>query len=68
MDYRCIIIKERFGYYIGKTYSGKIYKIKKNRFLKCKVGDDFYFYARKCKGLFTDKLIPISDREAGVAS
>ncbi len=64
--FRCIIKAEKSKYYIGKDYNGKKYKIIKNKYIRCKVGDDFYFYAKKEKGLFTDTLIPISDEMAGV--
>lgn len=66
MDFRCIITKERSKYYIGKSYSGKKYKIIKNCNIRCKVGDDFYFYAEKKEGLFSDILVPISPKEDGV--
>lgn len=64
--YRCIIRFDIGKYYIGVDYGGKIYKILKNRYIKCKKGDDLYFYAVKEKGLIFSKLIPISDKEAGV--
>lgn len=64
--YRCIIKAEKSNYYIGKDYNGKKYKIVKNEHIKCKVGDDFYFYANREKGFLKDTLIPISDEMAGV--
>lgn len=66
MDFRCIITKEKSKYYIGKDYRGTKYKILKNQNIKCKVGDDFYFYARKVEGFLNDILVPISPKEAGV--
>ena len=42
--YRCIIKGERSKYYIGKDYNGKSYIIEKNKNLRCRVGDDFYFF------------------------
>lgn len=66
MAYRCMITKEKSKYYIGKDYSGNKYKIIKNKYIRCRVGDDFYFYAKKQAGFFTDILIPISSKEAGV--
>lgn len=64
--FRCIIMTEKSKYYIGKDYNGKKYKIVKNRHIRCRVGDDFYFYAKMRKGLFKDVLVPISDKMAGV--
>ena len=64
--YRCIIKGEKSKYYIGKDYNGRGYIIEKNKNIRCKVGDDFYFYAERVKGLLKDKLIPVSDEEAGV--
>ena len=64
--YRCIIKGEKSKYYIGKDYNGKSYIIEKNRYIRCRVGDDFYFYAKKVKRILKDKLIPVSDEEAGV--
>lgn len=66
MDYRCKIIFETKKYFIGKTYGGKIFKIRKNINFRAKIGDDFYFYAAFKKGIFIDMLIPVSDMEAGV--
>lgn len=67
MTYRCMITKEKSNYYIGKDYYGNKYRIIKNKNIRCRVGDDFYFYATKEQGFFTDILIPISSKEAGVA-
>ncbi|MGG7177015.1 hypothetical protein ACQPU1_05475 [Clostridium paraputrificum] len=64
--FRCIIKSEKSSYYIGKDYNGNKYTIAKNENIRCRVGDDFYFYARREKGLIRDKLIPVSDEEAGV--
>jgi hypothetical protein len=64
--FRCMIKDENSKYYIGVDYNGKKYKIVKNENIRCKVGDDFYFYAIKEKGILRDKLIPISDEMAGV--
>lgn len=64
--FRCIIRKDKGKFFIGEDYSGRKYNIEKNRNIRCKVGDDFYFYAKKQKGLIRDTLIPISDEEAGV--
>lgn len=64
--YRCIIKAEKSKYYIGQDYNGKKYNIIKNEHIRCKVGDDFYFYANKESGILRDKLIPISDEMAGV--
>ena len=64
--FRCIIKKEKSKYYIGDDYNGKKYKILKNEHIKCRVGDDFYFYAKKEYGILRDKLTPISDEMAGV--
>lgn len=67
MLYRVVIKKETKDYFIGKSYSNKKYKIKKNEYSKkLHIGSDIYFYARKEQGLFNDILIPISDEEAGV--
>lgn len=64
--YRCIIKSEKSGHYIGVDYSGRKFNIIKNKNIRCRIGDDFYFYAVKEKGIMRDKLIPISDKEAGV--
>lgn len=64
--YRCKITREWGKYFIGKDYSGHKYKIKKNRKIHCKVGDDLYFYAKKERGFLSTILIPVSDKEAGV--
>lgn len=64
--YRCIIKDEKSKYYVGEDYNGKKYNIIKNEYINCKVGDDFYFYAKKQSGLLRDKLEPISDEMAGV--
>lgn len=64
--FRCIIKKEKGNFFIGEDYNGKKYNIEKNTNIRCKVGDDFYFYARRVKGFLRDTLIPISDEEAGV--
>lgn len=65
--YRCIIKSIRNKYYIAKDYNGNKFIIEKNSHIReCKVGEDFYFYARRVKGIIRDKLIPISDEEAGV--
>lgn len=64
--FRCIIKSEKKNYYMAKDYNGNKYMIQKNEHIKCKVGDDFYFYAKREKGLLYDKLIPVSDEEAGV--
>lgn len=64
--FRCIIKDEKIKYYIGQDYNGKKYKILKNEHIKCRVGDDFYFYAEREAGVLIDKLIPISDEMAGV--
>lgn len=67
MLYRVVIKKETKDYFIGRSYSNKKYKIKKNEYSKkLHVGSDTYFYARKEEGIFSDILIPISDEEAGV--
>ena len=62
--FRCIIKLEFSGFYIGKDYNGKMYKIKKNRHLRCKKGHDREFFAKSKKGFIIDTLIPVSDREA----
>lgn len=64
--FRCIIKKDKGNFFIGEDYNGKKYSIEKNENIRGKVGDDFYFYARRVKGILRDKLIPISNREAGV--
>lgn len=64
--FRCIIKSEKRNYYIAKDYNGNKFMIEKNNNINCKVGDDFYFYANRKKGIFCDKLIPVSDEEAGV--
>jgi len=64
--FRCMIKDEKSKYYIGQDYNGKKYKILKNDHIKCRVGDDFYFYADKEVGILRDKLTPISDEMAGV--
>ena len=64
--FRCIIKDEKSKYFIGQDYNGKKYKILKNEYIKCRVGDDFYFYAEKENGVLRDKLTPISDEMAGV--
>ena len=66
--YRCIIKSESKNYYVGVDYNGNKYKIVKNQYIRCKVGDDFYFYANKKRGLTKDILTPISDEMAGVKS
>ncbi|MDU2285102.1 hypothetical protein [Clostridium sp.] len=58
--FRCIIKKEKGNFFIGEDYNGKKYNIEKNTNIRCKVGDDFYFYARRVKGFLRDTLIPIS--------
>lgn len=64
--YRCIIKSEKGSYYVGIDYNGNKFNIVKNKNIRCKIGDDFYFYAIKEKGIMRDRLIPISDEEAGV--
>ena len=64
--FRCKIKKDKGKFFVGEDYNGKKYNIKKNRHIKCRVGDDFYFYAKMEKGFLRDKLIPISDEAAGV--
>lgn len=65
--FRCIIKEVKSNHYIGMDYSGKKYKIVRNEYIReCKVGDDFYFYATREKGIFKDILTPISDEMAGV--
>ncbi|MBD7911330.1 hypothetical protein [Clostridium cibarium] len=64
--FRCMIKDETNKYYVGVDYNGKKYNIVKNENIRCKVGDDFYFYAIKERGFLRDKLIPISDEMAGV--
>lgn len=64
--YRCKIIRELGNYFIGKDYSGNKYRIKKNKNIRCKVGDDFYFYAKIERSFFSTVLVPVSDSEAGV--
>lgn len=64
--FRCIIKREKGDFFIGVDYNGKKYNIKKNRNIRCRVGDDFYFYAKRAKGIVRDTLIPLSDEEAGV--
>lgn len=66
--YRCIIKSESKKYFIGVDYNGNKYKIVKNEHIKCRIGDDFYFYAIKKKGFLKDILTPISDEMAGVKS
>ena len=67
MVYRIIIKRESKGYFFGKTFTGKRYKILKNKYSKkFKVGSDFSFYAKEKKGFLNTILIPISDEEAGV--
>lgn len=66
--YRCVILSIKNKYYVGKDYNGNKFRIKKNKNLKDKnIGDDFYFYAKKLKGIFRDTLIPVSNEEAGVS-
>ena len=64
--FRCKIKKDKGKFFVGEDYNGKKYTIIKNKYIKGRVGDDFYFYANIEKGLLRDKLIPISDEEAGV--
>ena len=64
--YRCKIKKELGKYFIGQDYSGNKYKIEKNKYINCKVGDDLYFYAKKEKRFLSTILVPVSDEEAGV--
>lgn len=64
--YRCKIKKELGKYFIGQDYSGNKYKIEKNKYINCKVGDDLYFYAKKEKRFLSTILVPVSDKEAGV--
>ena len=64
--FRCIIRKDKGTFFVGEDYNGKKYTIIKNRYIRGKVGDDFYFYAKMEKGFLRDKLIPISDEAAGV--
>jgi len=66
--YRCIIKSEAKNYFVGMDYNGNKYKIIKNEHIKCKIGDDFYFYANRKKGFLKDILTPISDEMAGVKS
>lgn len=64
--FRCMIRDEKNNYYIGQDYNGKKYKILKNEHIRCRVGDDLYFYAIKENGILRDILTPISDEMAGV--
>ena len=62
--FRCVIKVELKKCYIGKDYNGKVYKINKNRHLKCKRGSDREFFAKRRKGFIIDILTPISDKIA----
>ena len=64
--YRCMIKRETGKYFVGQDYNGNKYKIEKNGYIRCKVGDDLYFYAKKEKRFLSTILIPVSDEEAGV--
>ena len=64
--YRCMIKKEWGNYFFGEDYNGNKYKIKKNKNIHCKVGNDIYFYAVKKHGFLSTILVPVSDEEAGV--
>lgn len=64
--YRCKIVKENRKYFAGIDYNGNKYKIEKNEYINCQVGDDIYFYAVPQYGFFSIILTPVSDEEAGV--
>lgn len=62
---RCIIKYEFKNFFIGKTFFGGWFKIKKNQFNKhFTKGEDYNFYCRKEKSLIINTLIPISEEEA----
>lgn len=67
MLYRLIISKSKTGKYMGVSFNGKKYEVIKNEHIgNYSKGSDISFYAKKESGFFKDRLIPISDEEAGV--
>ena len=63
-DFRCIIKFDMGKSYIGIDYFDRKYSIKKNKYIRCRVGDDVHFFARRKKGWIIDTLTPVSDEEA----
>lgn len=67
MLYRLVLTKVKENCYVGKSFTGKKYKVHKNENIgNYKIGSDISFYAKREVGLFNDTLIPITDEEAGV--
>ena len=64
-EYRCILKLKIFKFFIATDYNGNTFKVIKNKYLKGNSGDDITFYAKRKAGILMDKLIPVSDSEAG---
>lgn len=61
---RCILIYEFKNYFIGKTYRGKYYLVKKNEFDRYfKKGGDYSFFCDRVDKLFFSILIPLDEEE-----